>query len=84
MHGRSLAGLSRTTLHLGDPAAALVYAERAVTASPGAETLLARAKAYTALGKADLARKDLEEAARRDRSYRDTVQALLRNLERPR
>lgn len=80
-HGRTLAGLSRTTLQLGQASAALAYADRAVQWSPGAESYLARAKAAISLGRTADARRDLVEAARRDRSYADAANALLRRLE---
>ena len=81
MHGRTLAGLSRTALHAGQAAVAHKYADLAVQYSPGAESLFARGKAQILLGRVEEARSDLVEAARRDRTYGDAVSALLRRLE---
>jgi tetratricopeptide (TPR) repeat protein len=79
-HGPALVGAARCQLLLPRHEGARADADRACSVAPHAEAFLVRGRALASLGYRDAARRDLEEAQRRDPSLGSAVGELLGRL----
>lgn len=80
-HGRALLGAARVALLLREPRRALEHAERAVRASPGAESFYVHGQALLGMGDLRRARDSFRQAVERDRSFQPAVAGALRGWE---
>ena len=80
-HGRSLVGAARVALLLRQPRRALEHSDRALRASPGAESFYVHAQALLAVGEHRRARDCFRQAVERDRTFQGPAEAALRRWE---